>query len=144
MPFWRLPRRLWLFFFASPSGRVFVGSSTGNSLLFRCAQKGAQANNAIPSTRKRVFFEVRACAGASRTKKKTDEPTSEKRLKSKLCVCAFSCFSAPRRSLSPVALQSRTDVKKTPQNGPKIDPKTAPRGLQMAKNGVQNRCSIFD
>ena len=38
----------------------------------------------------------------------------------------------------------RLRTEKGPQNEPQIYTKTAPRGLQMAQNGLQNRCSNFD
>ena len=65
---------LWRLFFASPSGRVFVGSLSCNSLLFRCAQKGAQAKNAIPSMRKRVFSRCMLAPPPPARSKKTHEP----------------------------------------------------------------------
>ena len=41
-------------------------------------------------------------------------------------------------------LASRARKRNRPPNGPKIEPKTIPRGPRMAKNVAPNRCSNFD
>ena len=60
------------------------------------------------------------------------------------------CFLTPRTlethapmqvgARFPENLLFRLRTEKGPQNEPKIDPKTGPRGLQMGQNGVPNRC----
>ena len=101
---------LWRLFFASPSGRVFVGSLSCNSLLFRCAQKGAQAKNAILSMRKRVSSRcVLAPSPPERRKKQTNR--SKKNLRNSSCFLhIFLTFLAPQASLSKVPPHSRTEA----------------------------------
>ena len=115
------------------------------TLFFFVARKKAHKRIMQYLPRENVFFSRCALAPPPPERRKNRRTDVRKTVEIQAVrLRFFFFFSAPRRSLSPVALQSRTDVKKTPQNGPKIDPKTAPRGLQMAQNGVQNRCSNFN